>query len=124
MATYNRNLKTNTMKQTSSYASEFSEKSFWGKMTSIASGTGRKLLTMALEMFYAWKYGNLSAREKLVIAGALGYLILPVDMIPDFLPGGYADDMAALAAAYKTVSRGFTAEVRQRAQAKVNDILE
>lgn len=112
------------MKQTNSYSSEFSENSFWGKMTSIASKTGRKLLTMALELFYAWKYGNLSAQDKLVVAGALGYFILPIDMIPDFLPGGYTDDMAALAAAYKTVSSGITAEVRQKAQAKVNDILE
>lgn len=38
---------------------------------------------------------------KLVIAGALAYLVLPVDLIPDFLPGGYLDDMSAIMAALK-----------------------
>ena len=40
-----------------------------------------------------------------VIVGALGYLILPADLVPDLIPGaGYGDDWAALVAALGTVA--------------------
>jgi Protein of unknown function (DUF1232) len=35
------------------------------------------------------------ARERLVVA-ALHYLITPVDLVPDFRPGGYVDDVLLL----------------------------
>jgi uncharacterized membrane protein YkvA (DUF1232 family) len=35
------------------------------------------------------------ARERLIIA-ALHYLITPVDLVPDFRPGGYIDDVLLL----------------------------
>lgn len=35
---------------------------------------------------------------KALIIGAIGYIILPLDLIPDFTPGiGYADDLASVA---------------------------
>ncbi len=36
-----------------------------------------------------------AARERLIIA-ALDYLITPVDLVPDFRPGGYIDDVLLL----------------------------
>ncbi len=36
-----------------------------------------------------------AARERLVVA-ALHYLITPDDLVPDFRPGGYLDDVMAL----------------------------
>ena len=55
------------------------------------------------------------------IYGALGYLILPIDLLPDFLPGGYTDDVAGLAIAIFKIARNITPEVRAKAQAKVNE---
>ncbi len=41
-----------------------------------------------------------SRRSRLIILGALGYFILPIDLIPDFIPLiGLGDDMAVLIAA-------------------------
>jgi uncharacterized membrane protein YkvA (DUF1232 family) len=34
---------------------------------------------------------------KLAAAGALAYFILPIDLIPDYLPGGFLDDAAVAA---------------------------
>lgn len=31
-----------------------------------------------------------------MIIGVLGYFIFPLDLIPDFLPGGYIDDLAMI----------------------------
>jgi uncharacterized membrane protein YkvA (DUF1232 family) len=40
-----------------------------------------------------------------VIVGALGYLILPTDLIPDMLPGvGYGDDWSTIVVALGTVA--------------------
>ncbi|MBA2559883.1 MAG: DUF1232 domain-containing protein [Propionibacteriales bacterium] len=36
-----------------------------------------------------------AARERLIVA-ALHYLITPVDLVPDFRPGGYIDDVLLL----------------------------
>ena len=39
---------------------------------------------------------------KLVILGVLAYVVLPTDLVPDFIPGlGYADDLAVLLAGLK-----------------------
>lgn len=42
---------------------------------------------------------------KAALIAALAYFVLPMDLIPDFLPGlGYADDAASLAATLKLVA--------------------
>ncbi|MEQ8195664.1 MAG: YkvA family protein [Rhodospirillales bacterium] len=42
---------------------------------------------------------------RFVLIGALAYFILPLDKIPDFIPGlGFADDAAVLAAAIRSIS--------------------
>jgi len=56
-------------------------------------------------------------RVKLVLFGALGYFILPVDAIADFLPlVGFSDDAAVLAAAIATVSTAIRQDHRDRAR--------
>lgn len=42
---------------------------------------------------------------KALIIGAIGYIVLPVDLIPDITPGiGYADDLASVAGVVAAVS--------------------
>jgi len=41
---------------------------------------------------------------RIILIGALAYFIMPIDKIPDFIPGlGFADDAAVLAAAIKSI---------------------
>jgi uncharacterized membrane protein YkvA (DUF1232 family) len=45
-------------------------------------------------------------RSKLLLVALLAYLALPVDLIPDFLPGiGHVDDVFAVAFALRAVLR-------------------
>lgn len=56
--------------------------------------------------------------------GAIGYFILPADIVPDILPAaGYVDDLGVLAAALITVSMYVDDEVTANAEKKVNQLL-
>ena len=45
---------------------------------------------------------DITAIDILLLAGAIGYFILPADIIPDWVPAvGFADDTAALTFAFK-----------------------
>ncbi len=58
---------------------------------------------------------------KAVLMGALAYFVMPVDMIPDFLPWfGFADDAAVLAAAIRAVAPHIGARHRRQARAALD----
>ena len=43
------------------------------------------------------RYRDVSKKNLLLAAAGIAYLVSPLDMIPDFLPGGFADDAAVVA---------------------------
>lgn len=100
----------------SAYRKNYSERRFWSKLTKIPKRIGRKIVYLALLLYYTLVSPDTSFKDKAVIYGALGYFILPTDLVPDFIPVlGYADDLAALVAAVRTVSRNITQSVREQA---------
>ena len=106
------------------YQSEFSESKFWDKMKKAAKSAGKKVIEMALLLFYVLQSPDVPIAQKTIIIGALGYLILPVDLIPDFIPIlGFTDDAAALAAALKTIKSSITPEIEAKAKAKADELL-
>jgi uncharacterized membrane protein YkvA (DUF1232 family) len=58
-------------------------------------------LPLLVRLLKAWKNGSyrgLSVRTLASVAAALLYVLSPVDLVPDFIPGiGLIDDMAVLA---------------------------
>lgn len=81
----------------SKYEKEFSEDGLWEKIASVAKKAGIKVVYYALLLFYALKSENVTMSDKALIIGALGYFILPLDLIPDFLVSvGYGDDLAVM----------------------------
>lgn len=105
------------------YQSEYSESKFWDKMKKAAKSAGKKVIEMALLLFYVLQSPDVPIAKKTIIIGALGYLILPFDFIPDFIPAlGFTDDAAALAAALKTINSSITPEIEARAKAKADEL--
>ena len=48
---------------------------------------------------------KLSKQASLTIAGALAYVVLPIDIIPDFIPGvGFIDDIFVIGFVIKSLS--------------------
>ena len=55
--------------------------------------------------------------------GALGYFILPLDIIPDYIPFiGKTDDMTILIYAYNRVKSNINDHIREKAKNKLNSI--
>lgn len=54
---------------------------------------------MAEATYLTFQDPNISYRHKAVLVGALLYFLSPIDAIPDFLPGGFADDLTVMLAA-------------------------
>jgi uncharacterized membrane protein YkvA (DUF1232 family) len=93
-------------------------------LSKAALSAGRKTLLTALTLFYCLQDRDTPTWAKGVIIGALGYLVLPTDLVPDFLPGiGYGDDWGALVAALGTVAAYIKDEHKSRAIAQVQRLL-
>ena len=62
--------------------------------------------------------------DKSKVYGALGYFILPADLLLDFLPlVGYTDDLAALMWALHAVTKNITPEIKAQARARLGELL-
>lgn len=84
---------------------EISPATFWRKLRGMVAIAGRKTLFSSLVLFNCLKDRDTPAWARGVIVGALGYLILPTDLIPDMLPGaGYGDDWSTIVVALGTVA--------------------
>ena len=102
------------------YGSGYDTFKFWKKLEKTARKAGVKCVYAALCLYYALYSPYITKKDRRIIIGALGYFILPLDIIPDFIPGaGFSDDIAALVLAAYKVARGITPEVKDRAKEKV-----
>ena len=101
------------------YTAYYNAEKFWKKIKRFARRIGSKAVYYALVLYYALQSPTISKKDKLIVYGALGYLILPIDLLPDFLPGGFTDDIAGLAVAIYKIARNITPEVRDKAKSKV-----
>lgn len=83
----------------------YSAPSLWRKLSRTALVLGRKMVLTTITLFHCLRDADTPTWAKSVIVGALGYLILPADLVPDIIPGaGYGDDWAALVTALATVA--------------------
>ena len=100
------------------HASEFGDSSFWAKLGRYALVAGRVVVERALVLYHCMRDPDTPKWAKSVIAGALGYFVLPIDAVPDLTPFvGYGDDLGALAAALSAVAFYVKPEHRERARA-------
>ena len=80
---------------TAGYAGNYSDESFNHKVKRFGKKMGGKLLFNVYVLYYVLKSKDVPIKVKAEIIGALGYVIVPLDLIPDFIPvAGFADDLA------------------------------
>ena len=103
------------------YASKFTQKDFVEKISRIAKRAGAKLVYAALILYYTLQSDKVSKADKAIIIGALGYMISPLDVIPDAIPlAGLTDDLAVLLYALKKVWTGIDPEIVDQARSKLS----
>ncbi len=103
------------------YAGHYSGDGLRAKLAAVAKSLGKATTRYALLLYYTLQSGEVSITNKAIIMGALGYLILPLDMIPDMVPLlGLTDDAAAIKLAYDTVKASITPEIERRASEKLS----
>jgi uncharacterized membrane protein YkvA (DUF1232 family) len=104
-----------------SYKDKFSRKGFIDKIQRIAKRAGAKLVYAALILFYTLESDKVSMKDKAIIIGALGYLISPLDVVPDAIPiAGLGDDLAVLIYVLHKVWNEVSDEVKAKAKAKLS----
>ena len=104
-----------------SYANKFSQSEFAEKISRIAKRAGAKLVYAALILYYTLQSDKVSKSDKAIIIGAIGYMISPLDVIPDAIPiAGLTDDLAVLLFVLKKVWTGIDPEIVEQARKKLS----
>ena len=104
-----------------SYANKFSQSEFAEKISRIAKRAGSKLVYAALILYYTLQSDKVSKADKAIIIGALGYMISPLDVIPDAIPiAGLTDDLAVLLYVLKKLWTGIDPEIIAKAREKLS----
>ena len=103
------------------YQGDYTSEGFIDKISRIAKRAGAKLVYVALILYYTLQSNDVSVKDKAIIIGALGYLISPLDIIPDAIPiAGLGDDLAVLLYVVKKVWGEVPDSVREKAHAKLS----
>ena len=92
-----------------------------GLLKKILLRAGRAIAKPALEGFELIIDNSTPPQVRISIMGALTYLIVPVDLIPDFIPAsGFSDDLVALTAVISLWQHHITPEIKFRAKSKLD----
>ncbi|MBD2872080.1 DUF1232 domain-containing protein [Paenibacillus sp. IB182493] len=94
---------------------KYVEEGFWAKAKRHAGKVpfAKEVVTL----YYCALDPGTPLSAKMTAVGALAYWILPIDLIPDFVPvAGFADDATAVLIAYRALSGHITDEHREKAE--------
>ena len=100
----------------------FSEDGLWSKIQKFSKKAGSSVIYAVLLLYFTMSKEEVPVKVKATIAGALGYFILPLDLIPDVAPGvGFTDDLGVLIAALVTVAMYIDEDIKTQARNKLKD---
>jgi len=90
---------------------------FLSSIKEFLSKTGISITYSALLLYYAYKRSDTPIWAKRIITGAFGYLLAPLDALPDFTPFlGFTDDFSVLSYGLVTLAAYVDMEVRIQAR--------
>lgn len=114
-------MENNSLPDFMKYKDGYTSEKFVDKISRVAKRAGAKFVYVSLILYYTLQSDNVSLKDKAIIIGALGYLISPLDIIPDAIPiAGLDDDLAVLLYVLKKVWGDVPESVREKAHAKLS----
>ena len=106
-----------TEKELQKYEQHYNDSSFLDKVTKYGKLIGINALYKAVQLWFVMQKPDVPATTKAVIMGALGYLIAPLDFLPDLMPVlGYTDDFVAITFALIKVQGYIDEEVERKSK--------
>jgi uncharacterized membrane protein YkvA (DUF1232 family) len=101
----------------------FSEQKFWTKVQNFSKKAGTSVVYAVLLLYYTLQKPDVPLKVKAIIGGALGYFILPIDIITDLAPGvGYTDDLSVVIFALIQVALYVDDGIKMQAKNKLRDL--
>lgn len=92
-----------------------------GSLRKLLRRAGRRIARPALEVLELLMDPATPSQARLTLLAALTYLVMPADLVPDFLPiAGFSDDLVALTAVIGLWRHHLTDDIRRRAQRKLD----
>lgn len=114
-----------TEKELQKYELHYNEASFKDKLTRYGKLIGIGALYKAVQLWFVLQKPDVPASTKAVIMGALGYLIAPLDFLPDLMPVfGYTDDLVAITLALIKVQGYIDEEVERKSKKLLTKIFD
>jgi uncharacterized membrane protein YkvA (DUF1232 family) len=105
-------------KKIQDYTKHYSESDLFEKLKKVSGSLGSHVLYYILVLYFLIADKTIPMKVRLAFVAALGYFILPVDLVSDFLPViGYTDDMALLTFVIGNASGYITPEIQEKAKA-------
>ena len=103
------------------YKDKFTQQGFFDKIQRVAKCAGAKLVYVALILYYLIQSDKVSLKDKAIIIGALGYLISPLDAVPDAIPiAGLSDDLGVLLYVLNKVWSSVDDDMKNQAREKLS----
>lgn len=105
------------------YEKNFSESGLKAKLQKYAKVIGVGAIYKIMQLWYVLQKPEVPMAQKMLITGALGYLIAPLDFIPDLTPIlGYSDDFVAITYALVQVQGYVDPEVKDKSKHFIEDV--
>jgi uncharacterized membrane protein YkvA (DUF1232 family) len=99
------------------YGKDFNPSNFIDSIKKIAIRAGSEIIYKSLLLYSIMINNQVPLSKKTLIAGALGYVLLPIDFIPDFVSAiGFTDDLAAILFVLGIVEEYRTWNIESQAQ--------
>ncbi|WP_396122311.1 YkvA family protein [Cyanobium sp. ATX 6A2] len=92
-----------------------------GLLKRLLRRAGRTLARPAIQCFEMAIDSQTPHKARLTMLAALTYLLVPLDLIPDFIPvAGFSDDLMAITALLGLCTRYVSPQIRERAEHRLN----
>jgi len=102
-------------KQLISYQKDYDGHALLAKLRRFATKLGVRAVFQILNMYYLLAEKKVPLRIRMLVIAALGYFILPADLISDFIPVfGFSDDLSFLTYAFTQAVKYITPEIKEK----------
>ncbi len=102
------------------YADKYNSNSLKEKIYKYAKTAGIKFIYQVLLIYNGLIFDEVPTKYKLLAVAALGYFISPLDIVPDFIPGGLIDDGTILTFALMPLYSSLGEQTRREAVAQLH----